>query len=202
LDRRSHFANLDFHEKDQYFAAPNRWAVDADGRVYLPPLRDQYVVNIYGTDGKLERVIEREMPIPKRSEARMKMYTSARDAQLKQFGPNAKIALCDSEPAVTSIRIADDRSIWVLHAGSVYDQPAGIMQTYDIFDPRGNLVKQVSVACQGDGENDALIFLGSDRLIHVTGLVQAALAMRGGLSGASAEEEAPPMEIICYRIAS
>lgn len=196
------FANFDFDEKDQYFAAPNRWVVSPEGQVYVAPVRDQYVINVYDSSTKLERVIEREMQTPPRSAERMKLLNQARDAQLKQLGQNAKIALCESEPVITSLRIADDGSIWVLHAGSNYQQPAGIMQTYDVFNSQGNFTKQVSIACQGDGENDALIFLGKDRIIHITGLVQAAVAMQGGFGGAAAEEETPPMEVICYRIAS
>ena len=79
------FTNFDFHEREQYFAAPQRWALGPAGRVYLPPERDAYVINVYAPDGTLERVIEREFTTPKRTTERMELYEAARDSQVEQL---------------------------------------------------------------------------------------------------------------------
>jgi hypothetical protein len=194
------FANLDTSEKEQHFPAPRRWTVGPDGRVYVPPYRDEYVINVYAPDGSLERVIEREFVCPKRSAERQALYEGARDAQLRQIPGEAKIELSDSEPVIGGIHVTDDGVIWVIHAGSAHEQPDGILQTYDLFDAKGHFIKQVPVACQGDGEDDGLFFLGTDRMVLVTGIIDAAVAMQGGLGSALGDEEPEPMEVICYRI--
>jgi hypothetical protein len=73
------------------------------------------------------------------------------------------------------------------------------MTTYDVFDPQGNYVKQVAVACNGDSKNDALMRIGEDRMLLVTDLVPAAMSMQGG-GGAIGDKEPEPMELVCYRI--
>lgn len=195
------FSSLVTSEKATHFPAPRRWTMGADGRVYIPTERDEYTINVYAPDGKIERVIEREFACPKRSPERLALFQTAAAAQAKQLPGNARIDISDSEPAVSYLRAAPDGSLWVLNGGSTFGQPEGIMETFDVFDAQGNFTKQVAVACPGDGENDGLFFVGSDRLVLVTGLVQAAIAMQGGL-GAAADEEAAPMEVVCYRIRS
>jgi hypothetical protein len=77
------------------------------------------------------------------------------------------------------------------------------MITYDVFDPAGNFVKQVAVACEGDGEEDGLFFFGSDRALLVKGLVDAAISLQGGGGAATeteGEEEPAPMEIVCFTL--
>ncbi|MBD3235867.1 MAG: 6-bladed beta-propeller [Candidatus Eisenbacteria bacterium] len=196
------FSNFDFHEREQYFGAPQRWALGPDGRVYFPPKREAYVIEVYAPDGTLERVIEREFTTPQRTAERMELLESARDSQIeamKAQGMDPKIGLCETEPAISGIHVTEDGMIWVLTPAGTQDQPEGVMATYDVFDPAGHFVKQVSAGCEGDGENDALFPAGEDRLIKVTDIIAAAVAMQGGL-GAEAQEESEPMEVVCYRI--
>jgi len=196
------FSNFDFHEREQYFGAPTRWALGPDGRMYWAPERDVYVINVYKPDGSLDRVIEREFKTPKRTTERMALYEAARDAQVEQMkaqGLSAKIGLCDAEPAITSIHVTDDGMIWVLTPAGAQDQPEEAMVTYDVFDTGGHFLKQVAAGCAGDGENDQLFPAGEDRLIKVTDFIAAAVAMQGGL-GADLEDESEPMEVVCYRI--
>ena len=119
--------------------------------------------------------------------------------RLQQQGISAKIGLCEAEPAISNIRVTDDGMLWVLTPAGTQDQPEEIMATYDVFDAQGHFVKQVAAGCPGDGENDALFPAGEDRLIKVTDIIAAAVAMQGGL-GAAGDEEAEPMEVVCYRI--
>ena len=196
------FSNFDFHERQQYFVAPGRWDLGPDGSVYTAPERNEFVINVYKPNGTLDRIIEREFKTPKRTEERMALFEAARDAQIEQLtaqGMSAKIALCEAEPAITSMNITDDGMIWVLTPAGAQAQPEGEMVTYDVFDPEGHFIKQVAIGCSGDGENDIVFPAGEDRLIKVTEFIAAAVAVQGGL-GAAMEDESEPMEVICYRI--
>jgi hypothetical protein len=76
------------------------------------------------------------------------------------------------------------------------------MLTYDVFDPQGQLVRQVAFRCEGDAKEDKLFFPAPDRALLVKGYRQARRSMFGG-RGEDADEDEPAsdLEIICYRVA-
>ncbi len=189
-----------FSEREEYFPAPGRWTLGSDGRVYLAPLRDQYEIHVLAESGKLERVIRRDFQAPRRSAARTALYRAAADAAVKRNGQGA-IEVCDTEPAVTRIRVEDDGTLWILHAASAYQQPDGVLQIYDVFDPEGHFIKQVEIVCEGDGENDALFWLGADRVLRVTGALEPGLVVPRG-SPPAFGREAVPAEVVCYQVTS
>lgn len=200
--QESRSSGFRFHEAKEYFPAPGHWALGSDGRVYVAPIRDRYEIHTYTAEGRLERVVQRQFEPPRRSLERMALFEAARDEHLKRREGGA-YELCMTDPAVTRIRVKDDGTMWVLHAGSAYWQPEGIMQTYDVFDSQGQLIKQVAIACDGDGENDALFFLGDDRVLRVTGVREPALIIPRGVGrGPTFGREAAPAEVVCYRIVS
>jgi hypothetical protein len=108
------------------------------------------------------------------------------------------------EPVISNIEIRENGEVWVSNSAGTRNLPAGVMRTYDVFDPRGNFIRQVAVECDGDGDEDGLFFFGEGRVLLVRGLAQAALALQGGLGGGGAtdEGEAEPMEVVCYAIKS
>ncbi len=112
--------------------------------------------------------------------------------------PTARIK--DTEEAIESIDVLDDGTVWVVHSSSAFEQPEGVMQTFDVFDGQGHFIRQVAVACEGDGEEDALLFLGGDRLLLIKGLMAGIQAMQGASSASEDEEEPAPMEVVYYSI--
>lgn len=195
------FQDLKFKESEEYFVFPRRWALDAQGRVYAATARDRYEIQVYNADGTVARVIEREFARPKRSAIEQSRIQSVADAQKRQIPVEIAIELEEYEPVIARIQIMDNGEIWVAHSGSHRDQPAGVLITYDVFDPAGHFARQVAVACEGDGDNDGLFFFGADRALLVKGLSDAAMALQGG-GGAvpEGEEEPAPMEVICFAV--
>jgi hypothetical protein len=200
LDQKMDFANLKIDEKNQYFVHFRHWALGPDGRVYTAPHRNEYTIVVFNADGTKDRVIEREFESWKRTEKDMARVNSIAEAQQRQSPIEFEVNLCDTEPDISSLRIASDGSLWVLNSRSTREQPDGVMATYDVFDANGYFVKQVSVKCQGDGQEDGLIFIGDDRILHVTGFLDAVVALQGGSPAEDEGEEPEPMEAICYRI--
>jgi hypothetical protein len=193
--------DLSIVEKDQYFVHFRRWALDKEGRVYAATNRNGYAVKVWNPDGSLNRVIEREYDPWKRNDDDTKRINAFMDATTRNFPGEIDTKIEDTEPDITSVRVADDGSVWVLTSRGTHDQPEGVMSTYDVFDSEGHFIKQVQMACEGDGVKDGMIFSGDDRVIVVTGFIGAALALQGGSSPDLEEgEEPPPMEVICYAV--
>lgn len=195
------FNNLKIIEKDQYFAHFRHWDIGPDGRVYAAPHRNRYVIDVYKQDGSLDRVIEREYKSWKRTEKESKRISAAMERAVSQAPFEIKTSIEDTEPDIASLFVSTDGSLWVLSSRGVREQPDGIMLTYDVFDPSGHFVKQVAVACAGDGQEDGLIFTGEDRIVLVKGFIEALLSLQGARSAdVDEEEEAAPMEVVYYAI--
>jgi len=194
------FKNLKITEAEQHFVHFRRWTMGPDGRIYAAPHRNTYAIEVYAPDGTLERVIEREYASLKRTEEEMARINAIADSQKKQIPVPVDMQLCDTEPDIGRLHIADDGALWVETSRGDRDQPEGIMATFDVFDPKGVFVKQVQVKCDGDATKDGLIFGRDGRVICVKGFVDAALALQGGGAGADeAGEEPEPMAVVCYQ---
>jgi hypothetical protein len=196
------YANLRLKEAEQYDIFPRRWALGPTGDVYAAVEREQALLNVYAADGALKRVIEREFTNRKRTAEEREFREELAAVQTRQL-PNAEVTIAETPEAISYVEVAPDGMIWTVNSRGDHEQPEGIMMTYDVFDPAGHFVKQVRVECDGDGKNDGLIRIGQDRMILIRGLIPAVMAMQaGGASLGSGEEEAEPMEVICYRVKS
>jgi hypothetical protein len=111
--------------------------------------------------------------------------------------------ISDYEPCIASLRLDETGHLWVRHSRSDQDQPEGVFQTYDVFDPHGHLVRQVAVACPGDPQADGLFLIGENHAVLIRAMMDAAVAMVGigGDDEDEAENEAAPLEIVYYRLA-
>ena len=199
------FTDFTLDEGDQYFVYFGRFAVGPTGQVVAAPERNSYALNVYDPAGDLLRVIEREYEPWKRNAEDMVRVEGAFAGAMRQFPFEIKTKIYETEPDINSLNFTDDGELWVVPSRGVREQPDGVMQTFDVFDTEGHFIKQVSVACEGNGEDDALIAAGDDRFILVKGFVEALLMLQGGGAGEGEEEEeeeSAPMEVICYSIRS
>ena len=104
-------------------------------------------------------------------------------------------------PAIQRIRTAPDGTLWVLPGRGTKDQAPGVHSTWDVFAPDGTFLHQAALACGADGEKDAVFFGDDGRLFVVKEHADALRALRGGAGGAEdGDEDAAPLEVICYRI--
>ena len=74
-----------------------------------------------------------------------------------------------------------------------------ILLTYDVFDAEGHFAEQVRIACPGDGKEDALFFAGPDRMVQITGIMDAVRAMFGGVE-TDGDVEPESMQVVCYQV--
>jgi len=178
-----------------------RVAVGPDGRVYINTTRNNYRIMVYNKDGSVDRVIEREYESRQRSDEDYNMVKTTAEAQLAQI-PNAKIIVSHTEPDIGGLMFGPDKNLWVSSSRGGFEQPEGIMFTWDVFTPDGVFVETVSAACPGDGLNDLIIWTPDGAAVQVTGFTEAARALQnrgGAATGGDDDDEAEPMEVVYLR---
>ncbi len=193
------FSNLKIDEFANYFPDNRRWALDASGRLFVAQSRNKYEITVYNIDGTVDRVIERESVPWQRDAQDQEIIDNAEEAIRGRVPIEIELKFDPCEPTIANMFVADDGSLWVLTSRAQRQSPEGIAVTYDVFDPTGHFIKQVALACDGNGRKDGFFHAGSDRMIQIVGFIDAALSMQG-IAATEEGEEAKPMEVIVYEI--
>ena len=173
--------------------------VGPDGRVYVASSRNQYRINVYKPDGTPDRVITRPYEHRPREQKEFDRIESQLETQLARL-PGAKWEVSRTEPDISALRIGPDGNLWVECSRGGVDQPEGVFFTWDVFDGDGRFIEQVAAHCPGDGTEDVMLWR-EDIAVQVTGFWDAVRSLQGGGAGADEDDdEAEPMEVICYRV--
>ncbi len=191
-----------FVERDEYYVARGGLAVDDEGRIYAASQRDRYAIEVYGPDGTLQRVIERDFKPRKRTQEEKDEVGQNLVAVVNGERIRFDIVAEDYPPCIQGMRAMPDGELWVVTDPTSLGQSEGVVRTYDVFDAAGRFVRQVVLAGPGDADEDGWLLLGPDRVLRIKGLQAAARAMTGSGPGDENEEvsEAEPLEVICYSI--
>jgi hypothetical protein len=176
-----------------------RMDVAEDGRVVACVPRNSYELTVYAPDGTIERIIERPYVSWKRDERAVARADAQLRGQMRQFPPDTPYEALDTEADVAELTVHPDGTIWILTSRAVWEPKPGVLFTYDVFDREGDFIKQVDVVGDGSSTADLLFFAPNGNVFRVTGFQEALIAALGGFAS-DAEEEAAPMEVICYRV--
>lgn len=183
------------------------WGVTPDGRV-VASTEYTYGLQVWGADGKLQRVIKRDYAPRKRSAAELEERRNLLSSSIRMRGrggemkPNVEVEANDRD--IVWLEIADDGHMWVLTSRGAKEPGKGNFGAFDVLDAEGHFVQQVTLALDADFEEDRILLTG-DRLFVLKQFVSAQRAMlaRGGDSEEEDEEdlegEAEPMSVVCYR---
>jgi hypothetical protein len=187
-------------EKDQYFPDQQRWALGPDGRVYMAGERNEYAISVFSPDGALELVIEGPYRPHHRTDEEKQALADALIAIDDGERIQLKSQIEDVSPALAEVWAQADGSLWVLPTSGRFDQPAGVMQTYDVFDRDGSFVRRLQIGCEGDPVQDRLVFFAPGRVALIRGARDAQQAAFGGMRGRQdADHGAPVHEVVIYR---
>jgi len=181
-----------FEEAKNYYI-DSSWALGPDGRIYAPMERDAYEIWEFDTEGKLVRVFGRRYNPRKRTQAE-------KDEISPLINPGTPETrdwnIADHDPCVTRIMVnPDDTTVWVLTPHGHEDQPEGVLETWDVFAPDGEYLKQVPVPLGHEMNEGTCYLVGGGRMLVVRGTDSAFSA--GEDDG---ETEVEPLEVICYEI--
>ena len=158
-----------------------------------------YSIHVYNTDGTVDRIIEREYTHRKRSAEEMDVVKNLMGTFAKRI-PNCTVKITDWTKDVEAIYVLADGSLWVLTSDGQRDKPEGTLGVFDVFNPDGHFVRQVTLQGEGDPRTDAYHFTGN-RVYVVTDLLQAAISLQsGGESFKIGDEEPEPMSVIAYEL--
>jgi hypothetical protein len=173
------------------------WALGPDGKIYVVSKWGDYSIRVHSPDGPILHVVTREYEHLDRSKEEME---SARGRFVFR-GVNPEVVVSEYEPDVRGMFPRPDGSLWVLTSRGERDSEGTALGTFDVFDSQGRFTHQVTIEAEGDPRDDAIFMVG-DRLFVVTEFVSASRSMWGGGDGEGEgdEEEARPMEVICYRL--
>ncbi len=194
------FANFKLRESEQYLMLFGRWDVASDGGVITAVNPEAYELEFYAADGTLQRVVTREHEPLKRDEEGYKLMRNMLEGMKRMFPFPVETEYRDVESPVNLLFVHPDGDIWVQPMRGVRDQPEGVLAVYDVFSPEGHFLRQVRVSCPGNGLTDGIIFASAERLLVVHGLLDSMVGLFGGASEET-DEEAAPVEVVCYRIA-
>jgi hypothetical protein len=181
-----------FVEADNYYIDAS-WALGPGGRIYAPMKRDAYEISEFDTEGKLVRVFGRRYKPRNRTQAE-------KDEISPLINPGTPATrdwtIADHDPCVTRIMInPDDAKVWVLTPHGHEEQPQGILETWDVFAPDGEYLRQVPIPL-GDEMNEGTCYLvGNDRMVVVRGTDSAFNPEED-----DGEIEIEPLEVICYEM--
>lgn len=192
------FANpvMDDQEWDTF---DRRWTVGSDGRVYAATSYPDYAIHIWKSDGTLDRVISREYEHRKRTADEIKLMNDLLGMFAKQI-PNCKVQVTDQTKDIEVFYVHDDGTMWIMSSDGMRDRPDGSLGVFDVFDPNGRYLKQLTVMAEGDPVTDGYYF-DKNRLYVVTDLTSAAISLQsGGQSFQIGDEEPEPMSVICYEL--
>ena len=178
----------------------SRMAIGPDGRVYAAPAREEYAIQVFGTDSMPERIIKRQYTSLERSAEQKDIQRKIIEGVGANYPtPPKRITIEDNAPDISGLWVDEKNQLWVTSSRGTVDQPAGTFATIDVFSPGGEFSEQVTLQGPGDPEFDALYYVGQDRVVVVTDALGAFLSQMA-VSADEATEEAEPLEVICYQL--
>ena len=190
-------------EMTEFFPHAGGWALAPDGRVLVAPQRNAYAIDVYAPDGTHERTFGRSYESWKRTDKELERARDSLTPRRRRNRGQISLVMEATERDILKIRCDDAGRIWVLPSRGIRGQPAGIHSTWDVFGADGLFEQQIRISFDGDGERDALFFVGDDRVILVKEHADALRAFAGGGGDIDTEqadlEDVRPLEVICYR---
>ncbi len=179
-------------EADEYYI-DRSWALGSGGRIYAPMKRDAYEISEFDAAGRLVRVFGRRDSPRKRTPAEKGRVSPLIDPGTPA---NTDWTIADHDECVTRIMAnPDDGTIWVLTPHGHEDQPAGILETWDVFAPDGEYLRQVPVPLGHEMNEGTCYLVGDGKMVVVRGTGSAFNARED-----SGETEVEPLEVICYEM--
>jgi len=155
-------------ESRYYNPLAGRWDLDENGRVWIAPQRDAYLLRAVDAAGQVVLEATREFAGPDRSEYETRKI---RRSIKKKWGESGlPIVVGEKAPCIGKLWIMENpwgTEIWIESAASYHDLPAGVMVRYDLFDLEGKFTHQVDIVGDGDPLFDNWYLVGNNRLVMV-----------------------------------
>jgi hypothetical protein len=182
---RDHIFSRDDWDELKEDDAHNCFAVDAEGRVWIAPTWDRYLIEFHDRQGSAVRTIEREYQSLARPDS---MLQSWRDRGRQA---HAEYVVAEHHRDIQELVLLEDGSLLVLTSRGRYAPPDGIARVYDRYDADGTPRESLHMVFGEEPREGTYCFLASGQVVVLPDDDSAD-------SEASSREEAPAA--ICYRL--
>ena len=184
------------------------WSAAPDGRIYIAPRYDAYMMEVLNPEGELEQVIEVEYEHVKRTDEEIESLQT--DMQFAT--PHGEIELPPVNPMrrdITRMYPRPDGTLWVASSSTPVNRPEGAVGAFDVFDREGRLTGRVAIDVDFDRDYDRFHIVG-DYLFVCKEVLAApesspsggggAMVVRIGERRAPVDEDREPMpySVVCY----
>ena len=189
------------------------WTLAADGRVFVSPFKDKYLIEVYDSRGGLVRVINREYKTVKRSDEDLAADKKRQEDMNKRFGGMVQIMSRQNERDIAAMHQRPSGELWVTSSQGMRDCPAGTIGLFDVLDEEGRFHHQVGFQVDYNPKKDDFLVV-KDRLFilkqakvrpasmssSVSGGVSTVVFTSGGSEEEDDEGDSDPPSVICYRL--
>jgi len=155
-------------ESRYYNPFAGRWDLDENGRIWIAPERDNYLLRALDASGQVVLETTREFSNPDRPDHEIRKIRQSIEKQWTRSG--LPIIVGDKAPCIEKLWIMENpwgTEIWIESAASHHDLPPEVMVRYDLFNLEGKFTHQVDIVGAGDPSFDRWYMMGNNRLIMV-----------------------------------
>lgn len=190
------------------------WALDNEGRVVAFYDKEQYKLNVFGTDGKPAMMIRREYTPIHRSAKDIKADERQQKELRKRFVDMESHPVPKIARHISDVFSRPNGDIWVQNSQGDRDCPVNSIGYFDVFNKDGQYVKRVRIEADYDPERDNFRILDHHLLVFkeaqkaperttTSGGGSMQMIMVSGVSASDDEdedEEPRPYEVVFYRL--
>ena len=185
----------------------NAWVLMDGGFLAINESGDEYKIEILDAEGELVRTITRDYEPLRRSDEELERLEREQRERAEENG--GRVQGDEIDPlygVILSMHIGPDGQLWVMTGRGRFGEGIGedTLGTFDVFDPEGDFVRQVSIDVPFMGGSDEFEFLG-DRLYVYEESRDARQSMYAGfgmeiMTDQETDDDIDPLTIWCWKI--
>ncbi len=204
--------SLTLGDEDSDFA--RYWAMDRAGRVVVFKDKQQYNLEIYGTDGKPEMMIRRDYEPVRRTDKEIEQDKKQQKELRKRFIDMEVVPVPELARNISDAFSRPNGDLWVQNSQGDRDCPDGAIGYFDVFSQDGKYTKRICIQADYDPQRDNFRILDNHLLVFkeaqnaperttTSGGGGMQMVMVSGVSGnidEDEDEEPRPYEVVFYRL--
>ncbi len=191
----------------------NNWAVAPDGQVVVYRHIAEYLLEVFGPDGKPVRNIRRQYKSVRRPADEIAAQRRQQEKMRQRFGGNMQLEIDEMARDIENVIARPDGELWVLSSEGSRNCPDGSIGIFDVFDAKGRFDHQLRLEADYSADDDKYLVRGDHLYILKEaqnapdrtfsgggGSMMMIMSSGGGGDDEDDDEEPKPYEVICYRL--
>jgi hypothetical protein len=172
----------------------DRWAASPTGRIFVAPVRDEYVIEVYDLDGERQARWTRPVEPRQRTEEDFEAIRSEHVFIFNDQKADVDFTLSDLEPPISALHCFGDE-LWVM-LDQVGDEAAFARAAVHALD--GRLIAEHVLEVPYDEKNDKVLLLDESHIVVIENGLGAQAAQFSGGEDADEALSDDPIEVVLY----